>query len=62
MLTFALNYWWGGQDTFGYHVINVILHVLNALLLYAISVRLLVAVRPDQDGIAPYPTSRATSS
>lgn len=34
MLTFALNYHLGGIDVIGYHVINVIIHVINALLVY----------------------------
>lgn len=37
--TFALNYALGGYDTFGYHIVNTLIHVFNA-----ISVYLLVAV------------------
>jgi hypothetical protein len=35
-LTFALNYRVGGLDPFGYHVVNLVLHVLAASLLAAI--------------------------
>lgn len=32
--TFALNYAAGGQDVFGYHLVNVLIHALNAVLAY----------------------------
>ena len=35
-LTFALNYARGGLDVTGYHVVNVALHLLSALLLYGL--------------------------
>lgn len=33
-LTFALNYHFGGLDVFGYHGVNLLIHLLNALLVY----------------------------
>ena len=33
-LTFALNYKMHGLDVTGYHVVNVVIHILNALLVY----------------------------
>jgi tetratricopeptide (TPR) repeat protein len=39
-LTFALNYRWGGLDPTGYHAVNIAIHALNALLVFAL-VRLL---------------------
>ncbi|MDO9288655.1 MAG: hypothetical protein Q7T83_07680, partial [Thermodesulfovibrionales bacterium] len=33
-LTFALNYHFGGLNTIGYHVVNLIIHILNATLVY----------------------------
>ncbi|GMR04597.1 MAG: membrane protein [Thermodesulfobacteriota bacterium] len=39
-LSFALNYAVGGYDTFGYHLVNIILHVSNAVLLYLIVLNL----------------------
>src|SRR5437016_5523484 len=35
-LTYGLNYYWSGLDTFSYHVVNVVLHVINVLLVYGI--------------------------
>ena len=40
-VTIALNYWWGGYDIVGYHVVNIAIHVINGLLVYAISLGLL---------------------
>ena len=39
-LTFAVNYALGGLDPRGYRLVNVAIHVLNALLLFAIARRL----------------------
>ena len=33
-LTFALNYYFGGEDVFGYHVVNVVIHFLASLFLF----------------------------
>ncbi len=33
-LSFALNYRFGGVEVFGYHLVNVLIHLCNALLLY----------------------------
>jgi Tfp pilus assembly protein PilF len=35
-LTFALNYYISGMDTTSYHVINIIIHIINAFLIYLI--------------------------
>jgi hypothetical protein len=34
LTTFALNYYLGGVNTFGYHVFNVLIHAANGILLY----------------------------
>jgi tetratricopeptide (TPR) repeat protein len=36
IITYALNYYWSGVDTFSYHLVNVALHVINVLLVYGI--------------------------
>ncbi len=33
-ITFALNYYFGGYDPFGYHVVNFIIHLLSWLILF----------------------------
>jgi len=33
-LTFALNYRFGGLNVFGYHLVNVLIHILNGFLVY----------------------------
>jgi tetratricopeptide (TPR) repeat protein len=33
-LTFAANYFFGGLDPFGYHLLNISIHILNAILLF----------------------------
>ncbi|MBI5894040.1 MAG: hypothetical protein HZB79_10440 [Deltaproteobacteria bacterium] len=35
-LSFAINYYLGGLNTFGYHLLNVIIHILNAILVYVL--------------------------
>ncbi len=44
-LTFALNYAIGGLNTWGYHVANITIHILNALLIWAIVRRTLLLDR-----------------
>ena len=39
LLSFALNYWLHGLDEFGYHLVNILIHLLNAFLLYTIFVK-----------------------
>ena len=36
ILTFALNYSCGGLDVFGYHLVNLLVHLGNGLLVYAL--------------------------
>jgi hypothetical protein len=33
-LTFALNYYFGGVDVFGYHLVNLIIHIASGVFLY----------------------------
>ena len=33
-VTFALNYAVGGQNVLGYHLVNIFIHILNAILVY----------------------------
>lgn len=43
-LTFALNYYFGKLDVFGYHLVNLMLHIANGIMLYFI---LLWTVNPE---------------
>ena len=33
-LTFALNYRWGGENVFGYHMVNITIHVMASFMVY----------------------------
>jgi tetratricopeptide (TPR) repeat protein len=56
--TLAINYWWGGYDIVGYHVVNIAIHVINGLLVYVISLQLLQQYRrSDPRGSAWIDTS-----
>ncbi|QEM66786.1 tetratricopeptide repeat protein [Geobacter sp. FeAm09] len=37
IFTFALNYYFGGLNVAGYHVVNLAIHVINALLVYGLA-------------------------
>ena len=45
-LTFALNYSFQGLNVFGYHLINMLIHVLNGLMVYLL-VKVVLKQRPD---------------
>ena len=45
-LSFALNYYWNGLDVTSYHVVNIVIHIANAMLVYAIA--LMLMRRTDQ--------------
>ena len=36
LLTFALNYWVNGYSTFGYHLVNILIHVFNTWLVFGL--------------------------
>src|SRR5512139_3156176 len=41
MVTFALNYRWGGLEVFGYHLVNLLVHIANGILVYLFVARTL---------------------
>ncbi|MEJ5365523.1 MAG: tetratricopeptide repeat protein [Desulfosoma sp.] len=43
-LTFSLNKAWGGLDVVGYHLVNIAVHAVNVLLVYALTLNLLGAL------------------
>ena len=54
-LTFALNYHFSGLDVFGYHLVNLIIHIINAFLVY--SLVLLLFKIPINPSHPQYPAS-----
>jgi tetratricopeptide (TPR) repeat protein len=48
LISFALNYYFGGLNTFGYHLVNVIIHILNGLILFLLSYTILTL--PSNEG------------
>lgn len=40
-LSFALNYYYGGLDVYGYHIVNLLIHLIVCILVYAIVGKLL---------------------
>lgn len=46
-LSWSLNWVLGGMDPWGYHLVNVLLHAANALLVYFVARRLLAAAIAD---------------
>ncbi len=48
MLTFAFNWYLGGADVFGYHLVNIIIHCMTAALLFFTILNLLCA--PNMNG------------
>ena len=59
-VSFAINYAIGGLDVTGYHLVNLALHLICAVLLYAIVRRTLVA--SGWSGSAPDPTTSANTA
>ena len=47
LLTFALNYSLGGETPFGYHLINLIFHILTAFLIYLILTEIFLRMHLD---------------
>ena len=41
-LSFALNWYWGQDNTFGYHLVNISIHVLTAFFIYLATYNLLL--------------------
>src|SRR5215471_1904625 len=47
--TFAFNQWLGGENVFGYHVVNLLLHIINGLLVFAIARRIYLKLELSTD-------------
>ena len=51
-VTYGLNFYWGQLDTVGYHLVNVLIHAVNAILVYLIILQLGGLVYPALTGAA----------
>ena len=73
-LTFAVNYWFGGAAVFGYHLVNIAIHLITSCLvflllkrvfrarpLFAFGGALLFVAHPLQTQAVTYIVQRATS-
>jgi protein O-mannosyl-transferase len=40
-LTFSINYHYGKLDVFGYHIVNILIHILNGILVYFLVITIL---------------------
>jgi protein O-mannosyl-transferase len=49
MASFALNYYFGGHYAFGYHLVNILIHIVNGVLIYFfLKFTLLIQVKNNQ--------------
>ena len=44
-VSFALNYYFGRLDVAGYHLVNIVIHLVNGILVYLLALRLLKQAR-----------------
>lgn len=58
----ALNYRWSGEDGWSYHLVNVLIHFLNSVLVYLLALRLARARPPDRGAGARVPLAAATAA
>src|SRR5437899_7406877 len=50
-LTFMLNNWLGGQNVLGYHILNLVVHLLNGILIFAIVLRIFRKVSLEETAV-----------
>jgi len=49
-MSFALNYYFGRLNPFGYHLVNIIIHILNGLILFLLSHKILTLPLDEGEG------------
>jgi Flp pilus assembly protein TadD len=60
--TFALNYRFGGLEVFGYHLVNIVIHILNGLLVYFLSLTIFRRAFHLSQSSETYPPSSSSTS
>src|SRR5437870_8963133 len=58
-LTFTLNYVWSGQEVWSYHLVNLLLHLINGLLIFLLGERIFGLVGLDAPRSRQYATFAA---
>ncbi|MFC2048833.1 tetratricopeptide repeat protein [Elusimicrobiota bacterium] len=53
-LSFALNYHFGKLNTFGYHIVNIALHILNCFLVFFLTKKIIFYVYNRKDNLASF--------
>src|SRR2546425_1796744 len=53
-LTFQFNYWLGGEYVLGFHIVNVLLHIFNGLLVFVMCGKILKTAGIDADRARVY--------
>jgi tetratricopeptide (TPR) repeat protein len=53
-LSFALNYYFGGLEVFGYHLVNLLIHITNGFLVYLLVLLLFRSAHDSQSLSAPW--------
>lgn len=57
-ISFGLNYYLGGYDVFGYHVVNILIHLITGLLLFLlVKTTLLLSLETAGDASGPKPAA-----
>lgn len=52
-LSFALNHYFDPNDPTGYHAVNIVIHLINGVLVYALGLTLFVRARSSPGVVAP---------
>ena len=58
-MSFALNYAIGGENPTGYHLFNVIIHIINALIVFSLVGVLFDVISPEDSGSKKWHTAAA---
>lgn len=57
-ISFAINYFFGKYDVKGYHIVNIVIHIINGILVYFLAG---IMFKPPT-GVARVPASRSTDT